>query len=591
MLYAIREDGSRGSPDDHRQRAVCPCCGLEVIGRFSSENLITPNWAHPNDSDCDPWSEGETPWHLGWKSIVKPEQCEVTMKRDGEHHRADIEGDRGVVIELQHSPISPEVIREREVFYGRMIWVFDASDLVEARRVQQDGYLNDSPCIEVTHRGDSEPGARRVLTEPREEDWPFGHGLVRPWEPSERLWWKHRKKSWWVTTAPVFLDFGQPVGWDPWVALDEFLVPSPEGPSMFEVRAFQGSGRLVGRFIDRRDFLRRFLGNSLRPEFLEGIQFYHQERWDRVSRFLLARRLYRRQEEERRAEEERQRQEAKRREEERREAERRRREEARQRYVEAKAEAVRDQARMSFDDLTMLYRRLTREGYSSPEGRAESEAFREVGQKRLAKLKQVTRNQLSKEDACTLRRRAEENRAQLEEAALSTNLHKMRVEGDLVIVNSQYDDEFRPRIKRLRFRWNPPRGWVGSVTHKEAVRKLVDECNEKLLRWRFPRLAFVELAIEEALEDKGEPLVESEEEPSPPEPMLLPPEEWKRRFAEYVAEMRSTSLNLTKHDQACVPRGHENSEEPPTIPADSLNLTKHDQVCIPRLFPPRTREA
>lgn len=40
-------------------------------------------------------------------------------------HRADIRRDDGNVIELQHSAISSEEIREREAFYERMIWVID----------------------------------------------------------------------------------------------------------------------------------------------------------------------------------------------------------------------------------------------------------------------------------------------------------------------------------------------------------------------------------------------------------------------------------------------------------------------------------
>jgi hypothetical protein len=42
--------------------------------------------------------------------------------------RADIVTASGVVVELQHSPISAETIAEREAFYGRMVWVFDARE-------------------------------------------------------------------------------------------------------------------------------------------------------------------------------------------------------------------------------------------------------------------------------------------------------------------------------------------------------------------------------------------------------------------------------------------------------------------------------
>ena len=42
-------------------------------------------------------------------------------------HRADIMGNGGLVVELQHSSISPEEIQQREAFYGNMIWLFDAT--------------------------------------------------------------------------------------------------------------------------------------------------------------------------------------------------------------------------------------------------------------------------------------------------------------------------------------------------------------------------------------------------------------------------------------------------------------------------------
>jgi len=42
-------------------------------------------------------------------------------------HRADIVGNCGVVIELQHSPISALDIAAREAHYGDMVWLFDAT--------------------------------------------------------------------------------------------------------------------------------------------------------------------------------------------------------------------------------------------------------------------------------------------------------------------------------------------------------------------------------------------------------------------------------------------------------------------------------
>jgi competence protein CoiA len=80
-------------------------------------------------------------WHRRWKSVVVPECREVVI--GGSSHRADIHVANGLVIELQHSPISPAEIRERERFYGAMVWVFDVESAADhfSFRVQ-DGYVS-----------------------------------------------------------------------------------------------------------------------------------------------------------------------------------------------------------------------------------------------------------------------------------------------------------------------------------------------------------------------------------------------------------------------------------------------------------------
>ena len=105
--------------------AFCPVCDAPVIPKCGS---IRPHhWAH-KVADCDPWSEPESEWHRRWKELFPVECQEVRVGR----HRADVKTDR-LVIELQHSPISPEEIREREDFYGAMIWIFDLSDVDRIR--------------------------------------------------------------------------------------------------------------------------------------------------------------------------------------------------------------------------------------------------------------------------------------------------------------------------------------------------------------------------------------------------------------------------------------------------------------------------
>lgn len=119
MLYAnVNGQKLRATPGAN---ALCPGCGGGVVARCGEINVW--HWAHLS-GDCDPWHEPESAWHLEWKSIAPPERCEVRMGC----HRADIVAPSGFIIELQHSPLEPSQVRERESFYGdHLIWVVDAS--------------------------------------------------------------------------------------------------------------------------------------------------------------------------------------------------------------------------------------------------------------------------------------------------------------------------------------------------------------------------------------------------------------------------------------------------------------------------------
>lgn len=125
MFYANTDDG-RKIEATPKARAVCPICEQEVIAKCG--DIVTWHWAH-KASDCDAWAEGETEWHLGWKRRFK--NAEVTIRRDGEWHRADAMTDTGWIVEFQHSSISTETMRVRETFYRNMIWVFDVTSARE----------------------------------------------------------------------------------------------------------------------------------------------------------------------------------------------------------------------------------------------------------------------------------------------------------------------------------------------------------------------------------------------------------------------------------------------------------------------------
>ena len=156
MQYALT-DGIRRLAQPGT-RAACPTCSGPVLAKCGSINAW--HWAH-EAADCDPWSEPESAWHLNWKRQFPEAQTEVVIGP----HRADVVTPCHV-IELQHSPISPEEIREREEFYHALIWVFDASGFRDNIEFRQKGTY-------YTFR------------------------------------WKHPRKSLWACQRPMFLDLGQ----------------------------------------------------------------------------------------------------------------------------------------------------------------------------------------------------------------------------------------------------------------------------------------------------------------------------------------------------------------------------------------------
>ncbi len=128
MLYAIDTKTQQKISPEPGLMAVCSYCESSVIAKCGSINRW--HWAHKSLNDCDIWGEGETDWHLEWKSQFDKNQVEVNIEKCNSLHRADVILNDGTILELQHSFITPETILERESFYGSMIWVFDLSDCI-----------------------------------------------------------------------------------------------------------------------------------------------------------------------------------------------------------------------------------------------------------------------------------------------------------------------------------------------------------------------------------------------------------------------------------------------------------------------------
>jgi competence protein CoiA len=107
---------------------ACPCCGTEMIAKCGNRKVW--HWAHKTKQTCDHWWESETQWHRDWKNRFPVEWQEVIHKADdGEKHIADVKTPYGLVIEFQHSAISPDEILSRTNFYERIIWIVDGRRL------------------------------------------------------------------------------------------------------------------------------------------------------------------------------------------------------------------------------------------------------------------------------------------------------------------------------------------------------------------------------------------------------------------------------------------------------------------------------
>ena len=129
MKYALSlNDKIEATPE---VRGTCPCCGSDMVAKCGTQKVW--HWAHKGKRECDHWWENETEWHRDWKNKFPKEWQEVVhFTDDGEKHIADVKTPDGLVIEFQHSAISPKEIRLRTAFYERVIWV------VDGRRLKKD---------------------------------------------------------------------------------------------------------------------------------------------------------------------------------------------------------------------------------------------------------------------------------------------------------------------------------------------------------------------------------------------------------------------------------------------------------------------
>ncbi|WP_146198506.1 competence protein CoiA [Rhodohalobacter mucosus] len=110
-------------------KGICQCCGSGVYAKCGPIRIH--HWAHEPKSKCKSVKEGETRWHRAWKENYPESWQEIKFPDDGTGtwHVADIKTEYDLVIEFQHSHISPKNRSKRESFYQNMIWVVDGTRL------------------------------------------------------------------------------------------------------------------------------------------------------------------------------------------------------------------------------------------------------------------------------------------------------------------------------------------------------------------------------------------------------------------------------------------------------------------------------
>ena len=140
MIYAMDANKKRISAREAKrgEEYRCPLCDDRLELRRG--DIRIPHFAHWKNTSCiDSWQHDMSEWHYSWQQQF-PEDCqEVVVEKDGEKHRADVLiKEHNVVVEFQHSILSPEEFVKRNNFYSEcgyhVIWLFDMTNDFNDRR-------------------------------------------------------------------------------------------------------------------------------------------------------------------------------------------------------------------------------------------------------------------------------------------------------------------------------------------------------------------------------------------------------------------------------------------------------------------------
>lgn len=141
MIFALDKDGKRTYIENTHVNQVyfCPVCGEKMI--LKKGEIKRHHFAHQPNSQCsDHWHYDMSEWHQRWQSLFPLNTREIVKEKNGVKHRADVLlEDKKIVLEFQHSSLSPEEFEDRNEFYTslgyKVIWIFDLVDQFDAKEI------------------------------------------------------------------------------------------------------------------------------------------------------------------------------------------------------------------------------------------------------------------------------------------------------------------------------------------------------------------------------------------------------------------------------------------------------------------------
>lgn len=139
MLIGLDSENNRidAANAEKGQDYFCPICNCKLELRKGA--IRCHHFGHWKNQSCtEKWPPEMSEWHYNWQHLFPKECIEVVLQNRQEEHRADVLIDN-VVVEFQHSSMSPEIFQERNRFYTTtghpIVWLFDLIEEVNKEKI------------------------------------------------------------------------------------------------------------------------------------------------------------------------------------------------------------------------------------------------------------------------------------------------------------------------------------------------------------------------------------------------------------------------------------------------------------------------